>query len=436
MAIFYVDAGAGDDTNPGTAAEPVASIGRAIELAAASTDSTGSIRVAEGVYRGAPERFPLLMPPGYELVGAGKDRTVIEFTGMTRTTTGPDPVSYWGGTALVAGSAVRDLTLRANPIPEMVTSCYGTLGIQAAVDGCVIEDVDVLAPELPEEHTGLLAVGEWLERGFTTSVVILGADVVYRRSRVSHTSAVRALRGGAPELSDLVLEQSQMVMSNDGRVQRCRWLDASVAGGASVIRAGGSLILGGGSPHIGPDNFIGRPDTPTLACTGGATPTIEDNVLATMYGGPAIEVRGGAAPRFLNNVVIAKWITSVVRIAVDASAGTMFEGNVFYGSEYHAADMIEVRAAADFGGGAAGSGGGNHLGAMDGSHDFVWDVIGDTVHARDNYWLRGDPGLQSEVSAGTTLDTAGALSEFLMPDVVLGLYRSAVREAYDVPWRR
>src|SRR5438876_2673086 len=107
MPDFYVDVG-GNDANPGTAARPVRTITHATELAATAVPEFGTIFVGDGTYESPPERFPILIPPGFAFEGATRAGCIVRFTGEVRTAgTG---TLYWGGVAIQPGRSLRRVT--------------------------------------------------------------------------------------------------------------------------------------------------------------------------------------------------------------------------------------------------------------------------------------------------------------------------------------
>ena len=424
MADFYVNVATGNDANPGTSARPVRSIAQAIDLAAVSPDATGTIFVAAGTYEPPNERFPLLMRPGYVLQGEGRDRTLIRFTGETRIITGT-MTTYWGGTAVMAGSAVRDLAIRANTLPEGFT-CNGTIGLQANNDGTLIENVDVLAPELPEDRRvfarGPGRSAEPLQTGFSLSVLIY-ANVTYRNSRVSHSTHVVVAAGDSTLVDNVRLEWSFMGVSSNARVQNCefRWVTVSPAtGSASPL-----VTIVDGSPTIGPNNYFDMSARPVIDCRQNSTPTIIQNEIAVFYQ-PALSIREGASARVIGNRVFSDYTydRAILEIAPDAGSGSMFEENTFYGSPH----TFNIQAPADFGGGATGSRGGNHFGPMWASNKLVFDIpTGGVINAQNNFWNEGRPDSQTSVGATTTLITTGALVDPITPDEGLIQFRDILR---------
>ncbi len=408
MADFHVDVGTGDDSNVGTAVSPVRTITQAINLAAASPDTTGTIFVAAGTYEPPNESFPLLVRPGYALQGAGRDRTLIRFTGEARTISGTT-TTYWGGTAIQVGSAVRDLTLRAHPVPPGY-ECSGMIGIVAIEDGAVIEHADVLGPQLPEEYPGGHGVpyGEE-QRTFLVSVLIEGADVTYRNSVVRHGGPVGVVRGGASLLEGLRLEAQHgpLFLASDARVQHCLFLFRSL--GFAAGTAGPGVSINGGHPTIGPGNRFGMSSHPNIDCYGGAVVAIVANIFASYHrsdmfqANDGIDIRDGASAQVIGNFLGG----GSIHVQSDAAPYSLFDDNVFY-------SRIRVEVPTDFGSGPAGSHGGNHFGPL-GENRLDWPASlaaegicldaripgGGDVHAADNFWSHGRPNDQTMPAAGT-----------------------------------
>lgn len=432
MADFFVDVARGDDGNAGSAASPVRSIARAIDLSVVSPDETGTIFVAAGTYEPPNENFPLLMRPGYALQGAGRESTLIRFTGEVRTTTAdpsriPPSVTYWGGEALHAGRAVRDISLRASPVPPGY-SCSGMIGITALVDDAVIEDVDILSPQLPEEFPGdRLPRDVTLEGGFLVAVHIVGADVTYRHSRVT-LSRVGATSGGSSLLEDIRLEGTQLYIESDARVQNCVWTMSSlVVGTYDPPRC----TVYGGSPTLGPGNFFICSSGALIDCRSGAMPRIDGNTLAAYYGN-GIVIRDGAWASVTGNFIGLFYGQRIVDVQRDAAPYSVFEDNTFFGGFHW--DAIVVEAETDFGGGPGGSRGGNHFGPVSSSRA-PWshpglrlDIPeGGDVHAANNFWQEGRPSSQMVVGATTNAITMPALTDPLAYDDGEAIFRASFR---------
>ena len=431
MADFFVDVATGDDGNAGSAASPVRSIARAIVLSATSLDETGTIHVAEGTYEPPNENFPLLMQPGYSLQGAGKDRTLIRFTGEARPLIPPEAemTHYWGGTALYAGRAVRDLSLRANPVPTEEYSCAGMLGIMALNDDTVIENVDILSPQLPEEFPGeRLPRDVMVEPGFLVAVDIVAADVTYRNSRVT-LSRVGATSGGSSLLEDIRLEGTGLYIESDARVQNCVFSMSPLLVG---IYDPPRCNVYGGSPTIGPGNYFNCSSGALIDCRRGATPSIDGNTLAAYYGN-GIVIRDGAWASVTGNFIGLHFGQRLVDVQASAAPNSVFENNTFYGGG-SPWDAIYVHAATDFGGGPGGSRGGNHFGPVTYSGNperwlgLLFDIPDrGVVYATNNFWRDGRPENQIVSGATTSAFTRPALVDPLTQEDGEELFRAAFR---------
>ncbi len=149
---IYVDPNTGRDDDVafrGQIGTPYRSLARAVERAAAEELASGlppgsfigTIFAAAGIYAPPVERFPIIVPTSYDLVGAGSANSLINFTGETRTTSDPTPITYWGGDAVYVGRVMRGFTVRAQPAPSY--TCGGMNGVLVQNDRSTVEDVTV-----------------------------------------------------------------------------------------------------------------------------------------------------------------------------------------------------------------------------------------------------------------------------------------------------
>jgi hypothetical protein len=127
--------------------------------------------------------FPIIVPPSYDLVGAGSDRSIIEFTGETRSTTDPTPITYWGGEAVYVGRALRGLTVRARPAPSY--TCRGMMGVWVQNHRSTVEDVTVdfdRTMSAPPDERGRYDLS-WMLNLFATSIDLVLLSSTFRDGR-------------------------------------------------------------------------------------------------------------------------------------------------------------------------------------------------------------------------------------------------------------
>jgi len=312
----------------------------------------------------------------------------------------------------VAGRAVRDLSIRANPVPPGY-QCYGIRGINMLIDGSVVDNVDILAPELPEERA---LVGDVLERGFSLAVLIDGDGSILSNSRISHQSSVSS-RAGNHRIEHVRLEFSTMAIGSDAQVSDCDFVFALVNQG--VAYAAPLVAVYGGNPTLA-RNYFGMGGRPIVDCLGGSRVTIVDNFFGA--GGKNIFVRDGASAHVARNF-IGSASTPILQVFDDAAPTTIFEENTFYGPAY--GHILEINGPADFGGGPAGSRGQNHFGTLVLGGPYLlswtmeWDLsAGGEIFARNNYWKDGRlPDQQINLGPTTTAHTEGAMRDPMTPEM-------------------
>ncbi|MEM1398924.1 MAG: DUF1565 domain-containing protein [Pseudomonadota bacterium] len=428
MAEFVVDSAAGDDANPGTPEDPVRTIGQANRLAEASSDATGRIILRPGVYATPDEVLPILIRPGYDLEGSGRDTTEIRITGEVRQPDGTISI-YWRGTGVMVGRDLRNLTVRAQPAPNPENTCHGVLGVHVLQGGSTIENVNIFAADLPEDPRPSPPVA--LPRGFFTALYIDASDAICRDCRISHSSQVLVSSTRNTLIERMRLESGNMDIRGDVTVRNSEFVQEWVWG-SGIVSPHHAVSISGGSPTFGPDNYVDHGGRRSLIyCWGNSTPSILRNTLVPFQHSAGIHVRQGSVVR-----VIGNFLCDFVNIDLDAGAGSLFQDNFFhgYGAGPHlptgraVSERFRIEAPTDFGGGPAGSRGMNRFGPLSFRVPQNWTIpAGGTIHAENCLWPEGGPGRMFRAGTGTIVSTAGAATDdtnFLQG-----------REMYRASWR-
>ena len=112
-----------------------------------------------------------------------------------------------------------------------------------------------------------------------------------------------------------------------------------------------------------------------------------------------------------------------IDIQLDAGANNLFERNTFFINSGSYSGGISVAAPTDFGGGPAGSAGGNRFGAVRLWEPEIWTLPrGGVINADNNLWPPGGPGSVAIAGSGTVLTTNNARTDSLTPDDGLRLW--------------
>jgi hypothetical protein len=269
----------------------------------------------------------------------------------------------------------------------------------------VIENVDILSPQLPEDFPGRrLPPGTDPEPGFLVAIEIIGADVTYRHSRVT-LSRMGVVAGGSSLLQDIRLEGSLLWVESDARLQDCLFIISELLLYTIDIP---TCQVHGGSPTIGPNNRFTWSSGAMIECRAGATPTIDGNFIGAPYGN-ALRIHDGARATVTGNFIGLLYGQRLLDVRSDAAPNSVFENNTFWGGFHF--DPIVVEAPTDFGGGPGGSRGGNHFGPLThrpGYPGLRLNVPGNDVHAADNFWRDGLPGSQMTIVPATRAITTPA----------------------------
>ena len=419
MVDFFVNATTGNDLNPGTALDQAfRSITRATEVAATlPPDATGVIRVAEGVYGAPEERFTLIIPPGFDLEGAGRDLTIIRFTGRTRTIAGVGTAA-WDGAALMAGNGVRNLTIEADVVPGGF-SCIGIDAILLNRPGLELENVTIRARD-PDRRNRF--------RSSTFGSFAMRATRVFCQN-TGH------LGGGNPSLiRSCTFENSSTGVGDGGEVVNCTFRGAcsiaTLAGSSAVIRD--NDLLGPATwiqissnpddmfppgPGPGPrveENEISVDSLYGIRCVGPGTAQIARNrIVVNQSYTVGVLCENGATPTFTSNYIESHVVRGSAMLSVRTNAEPLFQGNTFVleprGSDWRAYRPISIESGADFGGGARGSLGGNDFSRYILVRIYAALPGGGTVFAQNCLWDHPFRDTwRFETSEGTTFDISGA----------------------------
>jgi hypothetical protein len=348
--------------------------------------------------------------------------TTILFTGETRESPLPDgtAITYWGGTAVVAGRSIRALSLQASPEPPGY-SCGGMLGIECLNDDTTIEDVRVFISEADTRPSGR----PWAEGGFWYELIAEGIEITIRRCRFERGDWNGAVLLSCSGLVDRI-ESDDAIFKARGSTGLS--VQGSTFGSNCDLRLSGDVVfarnqvesviyatgpqLAGGPPVRGPhlhDNQLQNAFGLALGVTG--TVVVEDNLIEGYYGFDC----GGNGAAVIRRNEIRPTDSTMYLMRLGSPASPIIEANEFWNTTragrlvYRmASNAILIETAADFGGGR--SRGGNHFSPIyHVSHagpPIKADAPGLTVLMSDNFWR--DPESfrwQIEISEGTTVIT-------------------------------
>jgi len=403
MPDYYV-APTGNDGNPGTSSLPVLSVTRATELAAEVDRATGTIFLAPGRY-GPSEVFPILVPPAFALEGRGStpNDCRIEFADGVSTIV-----------VLQAGRRVRNLAVVANPPAGSVFGCHFSVGLEATVNGCELENVVVKLDESQRDDALGFSSGLWI-RGADARASLLGlerSDLLVTDSDSVVTRCSATLGGinlageGATRVEDCIdLTNSRISVSTSTSavVERNR------------LRGGGLSVSGSGSASgVGPtirNNEVREATYEGLSCRGRGNALVEGNTIVAKW--RTVSITEGASPTLRNNTFELSnphgdtrfTLEHVLWISRHSRGQPSFEGNVFViGRGLWPLRPMWIDGPADFGGGMRASLGMNFFRLPPGLFiDF--DYPGD-FSARDNFW--NIVPAQFRHGPDTTVDSVGA----------------------------
>lgn len=413
---YFVDVATGLDTNNGELGNPVRSITRAVEIA--STNETtpgrdsGRIFVSAGLYQPPGELFPIHIPPAFDLIGAGRVSTTIRFTGAVTVSSDAPPVTYWGGTAIVAGRRIQGLTLETTPEPPGY-SCSAMRGIDCSINNTVIEDVHVLLPE-PFDS----------DRGFNDGLRMRGINGRINQTRIERMANNRGLllENSAVTVTNLEMREAHLAAPNQqgSNVSSSFFETFSYARLSGDVRFERNVFRGvwlgaygsdGSSPApvIGPGNDILGTG---VQATGNAI--VEDNDIRGSF---TLECLGAGTPVIRGNTIRVREdsLRSHYLLWVGFPSSPLIENNRFNTFKPTTGEVawfsrqvapLRVESEADFGGGPQGSTGQNHFGCMVSTPArSKIDVFGGgTVHMSNNYWRNpGNFRITLDIASGTAV---------------------------------
>lgn len=395
MPDFYVNGTRGDDLAPGTYAQPVKTIFRATELAAEMPGGSGTIYVEPGIYDLASgENFPLLVPPRYGLEGTGfTDLPIIRYDGRARGSDGIVP--FWNNVVLVAGTAVRNIVMEADPYTD-IPPCTTMNAMQTIEDGVTVENVELRARSLDINDGfgfGIYGVGNrGLIQGIRfraggSEVLWEGGSCTLRRSSFDTAGAYFGDGDHTIETNTFVNAFLGVRPSTNARIFRNSFRDSAIGGG--VIWVHGPPGTAADGPFI-EDNVI-RDCRFGISCEGRGTARFRRNSVER-FSNIGVWIHGGSSPVFENNNRIrmpTDRFALVLKTGSDAFPS--FEDTVFdsklaspTGGRIFAMTGIELRSPVDFGGGGR-SRGNNSFGMV-----YSWPIAdipgGGVIKAHNNLW--------------------------------------------------
>lgn len=284
---WYVDP-AGDDANPGTAAEPFATIGQAIGVAM----SGDTIELAAGTY--SDEVFPLVVTESLAFVGAGADETTVTpseparlFEVTSASAAGPvsfagiafvgggDPDNAPGGAFYCAGSEVdfQDCTFSANSgfiggaifaggaylsITDSLFSYNGDETSDTPFGGAAVEDRETMAGGAIYAVESLLEItgSEFSDNGalaeapavLAASCEALVEDTVFNHNQV--TQWLSPIGVTPTSFGDM---SAQQILSEDAGALTFMDSWADVTGcsfGENLAYCGAGVTVGGGDVSV------------------------------------------------------------------------------------------------------------------------------------------------------------------------------------------
>lgn len=378
---IYVDPATGTDDDAdfrGQVASPYRSLARAAERAAQEELASGlppgsflgTIFAAAGTYAPPVEGFPIIVPPSYDLIGAGSERSIIEFTGETRTTTDPTPVTYWGGEAVYVGRAMRGLTVRARPAPSY--TCRGMIGVQVQNDRSTVEDVTVdfdRTTSPPADDRGRYDLS-WMLNLFATSIDLVLLSSTFRDGRGTNFGVT--LRGCTGMVTRCTFETAGPTFDGDPGGLLVRDIAVRGAGSCEVRRHARLEASQIGDLAFSPFTNLWVSREGAVVGPGNTVEAI--NIFAfgdvaivgnSLSHGFTFQVTGGV--HVADNDIVPWAAHRLLEIEYNPffSGIPVIERNRFVAPERiggHYVNPIVVRASADFGGGT--SAGGNDFGAL------------------------------------------------------------------------
>ncbi len=263
-ADLYVEV-SGHDDNPGTEAQPFATVTKALSAAKPGT----WIHIGQGVFAFPQERFPLRMDKiGIRLIGSGMDATVLRAVNSTNRA-----LELWGnvGDAMIARLTVEGgyLTNGAafpyqalnyeNPFNRRGAGLYLLNSMltlsEVRVTNCTIRGI-------MNEH--LFGVGVYAHNSFgviTQCVIVANQSGNGQSNTGDGLGAGLAVWGGEWKVVDSVIIQNKGWFGNNGGnygggvylnsgnswLERCRISGNSLSGQAIALRQGGGIYLMAGN---------------------------------------------------------------------------------------------------------------------------------------------------------------------------------------------
>lgn len=417
MTDFYVNGATGDDSAPGTSAEPVKTIFCATELAAETPGDSGTIYVSAGIYDLANgDNFPLLVPPRFSLEGTSRiDLPVIRFDGRARGSDGVVP--HWNNIVLAAGVAVRNIVIEADPYTD-IPPCTTMSAVRAVMEGVTVENVEVRARDGDIERGFHVAISGGGNRGLLqevrfqacrNGVIWNGGACDLTNSRFDTASA--AFGEGDHSIASNTFVNSTVEIHSNTNVRVVRnTFQGDAEGVDCAIWVHGPPGVADDGPFI-EENVI-RDYRFGIICEGTGVAHFRMNTIER-FSHQGVWIRNDAAPVFENSNRIgtptdrhARLLTTE-RNAHPAFEYTVFDSRLASPMGGHPLVSIVLHSPVDFGGGERSSGN-NSFGMANSVALSVADIPGGgIITAHNNLWPYLAP-LFFNAAPGTRVETDGA----------------------------